>query len=229
MHSGAPGSLVGISCRAQPDWRRCLSSNIIDRRAALLDSALRLSFLTIAWNGVVGGTALVLSFLDDSLALAAFALNALLDASASAVLIWRFRKEQRDPVAAEHLERRHRPGSSWRWAWSPSTSGCRPSAPLSRLAPGSVGLRSDPRRPLPDRAAVAWEAEAARRRRPGESGPSWRRSSDARGCDAGRDHLTALLQNSTLGWWWADPLAALLIAVALATEAVRIAVRHRFG
>ena len=31
--------------------------------------------------------------------------------------------------------------------------------------------------------------------------------------------LVALLANSALGWWWADPIAALLIALALATEA----------
>jgi divalent metal cation (Fe/Co/Zn/Cd) transporter len=41
--------------------------------------------------------------------------------------------------------------------------------------------------------------------------------------------LTALLLNSALGWWWADPTAALLVAGALATEGMRIGVRHRFG
>ena len=41
--------------------------------------------------------------------------------------------------------------------------------------------------------------------------------------------LLALLLSSKLGWWWADPLAALLIALALGTEAVRVAARHRFG
>jgi divalent metal cation (Fe/Co/Zn/Cd) transporter len=41
--------------------------------------------------------------------------------------------------------------------------------------------------------------------------------------------LAALLANSAFGWWWADPVAALLIATALAIEATRIAVRHRFG
>ena len=41
--------------------------------------------------------------------------------------------------------------------------------------------------------------------------------------------LVALLANSALGWWWADPIAALLIALALATEGVRVAIRHRFG
>jgi divalent metal cation (Fe/Co/Zn/Cd) transporter len=41
--------------------------------------------------------------------------------------------------------------------------------------------------------------------------------------------LAALVFNSAFGWWWADPAAALLIAIALAFEAMRIAVRHRFG
>jgi divalent metal cation (Fe/Co/Zn/Cd) transporter len=41
--------------------------------------------------------------------------------------------------------------------------------------------------------------------------------------------LAALVVNSAFGWWWADPMAALLIAIALAFEAVRIALRHRFG
>ena len=69
-------------------------------------SALRLSYFTIVWNGVVGATALVVGLTTGSLALAGFALNALLDSSASVVLVWRFRKERSDPVAAEHLERR---------------------------------------------------------------------------------------------------------------------------
>ena len=41
--------------------------------------------------------------------------------------------------------------------------------------------------------------------------------------------LAALLVNSALGWWWADPAAALVIGIALATEGIRVAVRHRFG
>jgi divalent metal cation (Fe/Co/Zn/Cd) transporter len=41
--------------------------------------------------------------------------------------------------------------------------------------------------------------------------------------------LAALLVNSILGLWWADPAAAVVIGVALAIEGVRVAVRHRFG
>jgi divalent metal cation (Fe/Co/Zn/Cd) transporter len=41
--------------------------------------------------------------------------------------------------------------------------------------------------------------------------------------------LVALALDFEFGWWWADPAAALVIAAALATEAVRVAVRHVFG
>jgi divalent metal cation (Fe/Co/Zn/Cd) transporter len=41
--------------------------------------------------------------------------------------------------------------------------------------------------------------------------------------------LTALVLDAALAWWWADAVAALFIATALAVEATRLAVRHRFG
>jgi divalent metal cation (Fe/Co/Zn/Cd) transporter len=41
--------------------------------------------------------------------------------------------------------------------------------------------------------------------------------------------LVALLATGALGWWWADPAAALIIAGALALEAIRVAIHHRFG
>src|ERR687895_1949493 len=75
-------------------------------RLSLLNSALRLSYFTIAWNGIGGAAALVAAILASSPALAAFALNALLDSAASVVLVWRFRTEKRNPPAAERLERR---------------------------------------------------------------------------------------------------------------------------
>ena len=38
--------------------------------------------------------------------------------------------------------------------------------------------------------------------------------------------LVALVANSALGWWWADPLCV-AHRVRLATEGVRVAIRHR--
>jgi len=41
--------------------------------------------------------------------------------------------------------------------------------------------------------------------------------------------LVALAVTRDFGLWWADPLAALIIAVALVGEATRIGIRHAFG
>ena len=48
-------------------------------RGALVRSALRLSYFTVAWNGAVGAVALVAGIISGSTALTAFALSALLD------------------------------------------------------------------------------------------------------------------------------------------------------
>lgn len=205
-------------------------STAVDRRAALLTSALQLSFLTIAWNGAVGGTALVLSFLDESLALAAFGLNALLDSLASTVLVWRFRKEQRDPLAAEQIERR-----AQIWIISAMSLialyigaqslrallvGSHPETSAFAVAVAVLSLVVLPwlgRRKL----RVALELSSAALRGDGVL--------TLAAATLAAVTLIALLLNSALGWSWADPAAALLIAAALATEATRIAVRHRIG
>lgn len=207
-----------------------MPSNAVDRRADLIMSALQLSFLTIAWNGLVGGTALVLSFLDNSLALAAFALNALLDSSASAVLVWRFRQEQRDPVAAEHFERR---AQTWITlamvivalyvgvqAVRGLTEGTHPEASVFGLALAALSL-----------VVLPWLGRQKLRVASGLTSPALRGDGVLTLAAAALAAITliALLLSSALGWWWADPLAALLIAAGLATEAVRIAIRHRFG
>jgi hypothetical protein len=75
-------------------------------RGVLLVTALRLSYFTIAWNGVAGAAALVAAIIASSPALAAFALNALLDS-------WRLQysfgdSERNDATrpAADGLEQR---------------------------------------------------------------------------------------------------------------------------
>jgi divalent metal cation (Fe/Co/Zn/Cd) transporter len=199
-------------------------------RADLLVAALRLSFFTIAWNGAVGAAAVSASVMDESLALASFGLSALLDMSASAVLVWRFRKEQRDPLAAERLERR-----------------AQPLIVLAMLAValyvGVQAVRALVVGTHPDTSAFGVILAAVSLvvlpwlgwRKLGVASHLASRALRADGILTAAAAvlavatLTALLLNSTLAWWWADPVAALLIATALAVEGTRIAVRHRFG
>lgn len=200
------------------------------KRHSLLVSALRLSYFTIVWNGIVGVAALVIGFATGSLALAGFALNALLDASASVVLVWRFRHEQRNPVAAEHVERRAQAGITAAMAvvalyvGSKAVrvldAGSHPETSALGLAIAAVSLLVlPPLAFLKLRVAARMESQALR-----GDGVLTAAAAGLAGIT-----LVALVVNSTLEWWWADPAAALLIAGALGAEAARVAIRHRFG
>jgi divalent metal cation (Fe/Co/Zn/Cd) transporter len=199
-------------------------------RRSLLASALRVSYFTIVWNGIVGAVALLVGVTTGSLALAAFALNALLDSSASGVLVWRFRRERTDPVAAEHLERR-----AQMWVIAAMF--------VVALYVGVQAVRALIIGSHPEPSALAFGIAAAsllvlpvlgamklhlgrQLQSPALSGDGVLTTAAAA---LAAVTLLALAANSILDWWWADPVAALLIAIALATEATRVAVRHRFG
>ena len=174
--------------------------------------------------------ALVVSFLDGSLALAGLALTALLDSSASVVLVWRFRTERHDAVAAERLERRAQ-------AWVALTmivvalyvavqsiraliDGSHPEASAFGLILATASL-----------VVLPWLARQKLRVASRLASRALRGDGVLTAASAALAAvaLAALIVNSAFAWWWADPAAALLIATALAIEATRIAVRHRFG
>jgi divalent metal cation (Fe/Co/Zn/Cd) transporter len=199
-------------------------------RTRLITSALRLSFFTIAWNGVVGGLALVVSILDDSPALAGFALNALLDSAASVVLVWRFSRERSDPVAAERLERRAQYGVAFAMvvvalyigfqAVRGLAEGSHPEASVfgAIVAGASVVV-------LPWLGKLKLDVAA------GLGSGALRGDGVLTLASAAlaATTLVALVVNAAFDWWWADPIVALLIAGALGLEGLRVALRHRFG
>ena len=201
-----------------------------DSRATQIASALRLSYITIALNGVTGAAALTLAVLSGSLALAGFALSALLDTSASVVLVWRFRREQNDPAAAEHLERRAQAFIAVAMLVVSIYIGFKAvralmdtshvDEPLIGVALAALALIVLPwlgRRKF--EVAAALESRALR----GDAVLTMAAAALA------AVTLVALVLASVAGWWWADPLAALVIAIALAVEATRIAIHHQFG
>jgi divalent metal cation (Fe/Co/Zn/Cd) transporter len=203
----------------------------VDReRRSLVASALRLSYFTVAWNGFVGAAALVVGLTTGSLALAGFALNALLDSSASVVLVWRFRRERTDPAAAERLERRAQAGIIVAMlvvalfvgfeAVRALIDGSHPES-----SPFGFGIAAISLLVLPPLGLM-------KLRLAGHLGsPALRGDGVLTLAAAALAAITlvALLVNSAFEWWWADAVAALLIAGALATESARVAVRHRFG
>lgn len=74
-------------------------------RATDLRTALILSGLSIVWSGLVGSLAVIAALASGSLTLLGFGVDAVIDAVASCVLIWRFRVEARQPERAGRVER----------------------------------------------------------------------------------------------------------------------------
>jgi divalent metal cation (Fe/Co/Zn/Cd) transporter len=199
-------------------------------RVSLIGAALRLSYFTIAWNGLIGASGFAVALVTGSLALAGFALSALLDSSASAVLVWRFIHERRNPLAAERVERQ--------------------AQAVVVVAMMAVGLyvAVEAVRALMGRAhatesALGFVVAAVSVLVLPWLGRQKLRVAAALGSAALRGDgvltlaaaalaaitVLALFVTSALGWWWADPVAALIIAIGLVAESLRVAIRHRFG
>ena len=197
-------------------------------RAEALSAAISLSLLTIGWNVVGGVVAVASAVVYGSLSLAAFGLSMLIDTSASCALIWRFKLEQRDPEAADRLERRAEVAIgiamvvtalyltilSVHALW-------RDSHPETSLAGVAVSLASLVFLPWLARSKWRVAAELESRALRGDSLLTAASSALA------ALTLAALLANSWFDWWWADPVAALGIAAALVFEATRAAAYRR--
>jgi divalent metal cation (Fe/Co/Zn/Cd) transporter len=201
-----------------------------DRRARLLKSALRLSYFTVVWNGIAGAAALVAAVVASSPALAAFALNALLDSSASVVLVWRFRTEQRDPNAAERLERR---AHGWIAAAMVLAGLYVVVEGLRALIGGSHAEESAFGIVLAAVSIAVLPWLGRQKLRVASALPSGALRGDGiltiAAVALAAVTLIALVLNAAFVWWWADPAAALVVGAALALEGIRVAVRHRFG
>ena len=225
---GVPGSLVGVA--TMPDTRRHILSAWFSPyagggdapRIVLVASAIRLSFLTIGWNLLAGVSTLAASVTSGSLSLGGFGLNTLIDTAASVALVWRFKKEASDESAAERLERRAETaiglamGAAALYLTAQGVHslvvGANPKTSIVGLVIIGLSLIL-----LPGLAYTKARVASLLRSR------ALRGDAILTAASAGLALLTlaALVANTSLGWWWADAGAALLIAAALGTEASR--------
>jgi divalent metal cation (Fe/Co/Zn/Cd) transporter len=81
-------------------------SSATDNRAALLEQAFRLEYITLAWMMLEAGVAIGSGIAAGSLTLTAFGIDSLIELTSACVLIWRLRVELRHgQVFAESAER----------------------------------------------------------------------------------------------------------------------------
>lgn len=185
--------------------------------------ALRLEWLTIGWNVVEGIVAISAAVLAGSVALLGFGIDSFVESASGAVLVWRLLAEQRglDPEQVERLDARaHKLVGASLFLLGGYIALDAAVALWNRDAPrpSAVGIVLA----VVSIFAMQWLARAKRR-------AARRLGSRALEADAFQTTacfwlsvitLVGVGLNAALGWWWADPVAALGMTLFIAREGV---------
>ncbi len=191
----------------------------MEDRPRELRAALALSFISVAWNGVVGGTAVIVGLATASLSLLGFGVDAAIDSVASVVLIWRFRIESRQPERAHAVE-----------AKAERVVGIALLALAGYLVLASMRSLIAGDHPEPSTAAIAILIASVAVLPP--LGIAKRRVAARLGSGALRADATltlfaavlamvglvSMVLSTAFGGWWGDAVGALVIAVVVARE-----------
>ena len=187
-------------------------------RALLVRRGLRLEYLTLAWNSLEAVIAIAAGWLAGSIALIGFGLDSLIEMSSGAVLLWRLSSDA-DPARRARAESRALKFVGWSFLLL--------AAYVAFDAARSLWLREAPDQStigiaLAAASLVVMPLLARAKRR-----IAARISSRALHADSRQTSICAflsaillvgLLLNAFAGWWWADPVAALLMVPIIARE-----------
>ena len=186
-------------------------------------AALWLSAFSVAWGAVSGGVAVAVGVHDGSLGVLGLGLNVLADLVGSAVLIWRFRGELRH---ADHLDRLEARAAGVVSAALGTVSVVLAAGAIHALAVGSQPGSSTLGLVTAGLGLVVLSPLAYAKHRVGAELRSRALRGDgtlsAIGAAVALLALTGLALDQLFGWWWADRVAALIVAAIAAVEAVRL-------
>jgi divalent metal cation (Fe/Co/Zn/Cd) transporter len=198
-----------------------ISQAVAPDRTVLVKRGRRLEYFTIGWNATEAVVAITAGAIAGSIALVGFGLDSIIETSSAGVLLWRFAAER----APERVERTEQIAQrlvvicflllaayvaieSIHGLWSKE----RPERSIPGIVLAIVSL-----------VAMPWLARA--KRRVAAQLGSNALHSDSRQADfcawLSAILLAGLLLNWLLGWWWADPAAALVMVPIIAREGVQ--------
>jgi cation diffusion facilitator family transporter len=191
-------------------------------RPALIRRGLLLEYLTVGWNVLEGLIAILAGVASGSIALIAFGVDSVVETISGVVLIWRLRAEERgdlDEDGVERVERRAERLVGVAFlilAGYVGVESVRTLLAVEAPEPSSIGIILT----AVSIGVMLWLARA--KRETGEALGSRALIADSRQTRAcwylSAVTLAGLALNALLGWWWADPVAALAIAVLLVRE-----------
>lgn len=215
MSRDAPPQVLPLVAIRGPDRPSVEERNRALRRARVLNR------VTIGWNAVEGLVAVAAGVLAGSVSLVGFGIDSGIEVSAAVILAWRLRRE-RDGGCMQDADRR----ATRAIALSLAALAAYVTVEAVRdLAAGATPDVSYAGMAIAGLSLVVMPLLAAAKRR---LAPIL--GSRAVEADAAQTHICAWLSgvllvgltaNAILGWWWADPAAALGIAALASWEAVR--------
>lgn len=194
---------------------------MIEVREAALDRARLLNRFTLGWNVVEGLVALAAGAAAGSVSLVGFGLDSGIEVSASAILAWRLHQERRGGCMAEDDRRATRLiavsfAALATYVW---VAGVADLVGGAEPDPSAIGVL------LAAASLIVMPPLARAKRRLARPLGSYAAASEANQtmlCAVlSGVVLVGLVLNLALGWWWADPVAALVIGFLAAGEAVR--------
>jgi divalent metal cation (Fe/Co/Zn/Cd) transporter len=198
-------------------------------RSAALAAAVRIEVLSLAYNVVEAGIGIAAGIAAGSVALVGFGLDAVVESASAGVLLWRLGTERSGRRTAEEAERKAVRLVAVAFAVLAVYVGGRAVLDLvagSRPEESTIGIV------LAVLSLIVMPALArAKRRSARELGSRSLEGDSAQTmlCTyMSAVLLGGLLANSLLGWWWADPIAGLMIGVLAAREARELWVTEDF-
>ena len=185
-------------------------------RDRLVLRAKYLARLGLAWHGIEAAVAIGAGVVAGSIALIGFGADSLVEAVAGIIVLWRFAGSRAGSETAELRAQKLIGISFFVIAAYVGFEAIR--TLIAGDHPEVATSESSSRLP-PSRRCRPWQS-----RRPGSGSPSVRRPRSrrvARTCFAPISPgllLIGLSANAAFGWWWADPVTALVIAAVAVNE-----------
>lgn len=187
-------------------------------RTAAVYRGLRLEYFTVAWNLLEAAVALAAGAVAGSIALIGFGLDSLIEVSSGGILLWRLHADH-DEERRERVER-----SALKLV---GFSLLLLAAYVAGDSGASLVRREAPERSLPGIALaiasmIAMPLLARAKRRVASALGSSALQADSRQTDIcaylSAILLLGLLLNAAFRWWWADPVAGLVMVPLIAYE-----------
>jgi divalent metal cation (Fe/Co/Zn/Cd) transporter len=198
-----------------------VGSSATQNRSAVVARGRRLEYLTIAWNGFEAAVALISGVIAGSVALIGFGLDSVIETTSAVILLWRLRSdrkaEQRE--RSEHVARRLVGGCFLLLAAYVALESVRALWTREHAARSIAGIL------IAIAAVIVMPLLARAKRRVAVELGSRAMHSDSRQADfcayLSAILLAGLLLNTLFGWWWADPVAALVMVPIIAREGLQ--------